>query len=179
MSPHKRADFILDTSAMRGQIVDGEIVSTTIFKDHMMPPSIATYQLTTSAVVVPDQAPVRAINPFGGARIENDPYCAVETYRGVKLRYVDDPARPGKVRVYVETPIDFRGRSSGAATTHLWPQGHDGPANQPPHLCLKAEHAPSTYEAAKGVAEQWVRGTQHYIATGEDISTALRNGKTL
>ena len=122
--------------------------------------------------------PSPAVSPFGGARIEPDVYCAVDTYKGMTLRYTEDPKRPGAVRVYVETPIDWKGRDSSAHPTHLWPAGHDGRPH-PPYLCIKEEFAPKTYSEAKQAAETWVRGTQHYIATGRDISTRIRNGETI
>lgn len=118
------------------------------------------------------------VSPFGGARVEPDVYCAVETYRGVALRFTEDPKRPGAVRVYVESPIDWKGRDSSAHPTHLWPTGHDGRPH-PPYLCIKAEHAPTSYEKAKGLAETWVRGTQHYIATGRTITDRINNGETI
>jgi len=117
-------------------------------------------------------------NPFGSARIEPDAYHAVENYRGVALRYCEDPKRPGAVRVYVESPIDWNGRSNSAHTTHLWPAGHDG-RSHPPYVCIKDEFAPKSYEDAKKGAETWVRGTQHYIATGETISERLARGETI
>lgn len=116
-------------------------------------------------------------NPFGG-RVEADAYCAIENYRGVTLRYTDDPRRPGKVRVYVETSINWGGRNSSAHISHLWPANHDG-SSHPPYLCIKEQFAPSTYEEAKKQAEAWVRGTANYLVTGEDITSALSCGKTL
>ena len=118
------------------------------------------------------------VSPFGGARIEPDVYCAVEIYRGVALRYTEDPKRPGAVRVYVESPIDWRGRSSSPHPTHLWEAGHDG-GNHPPYLCITDEFAPKTYADAKKGAEAWVRGTQHYIATGKTISERIERGETI
>ena len=122
--------------------------------------------------------PTYVTSPFGGARVEPDVYCAVETYKGVALRYTEDPKRPGAVRVYVESPIDWKGRSSSPHPTHLWEAGHDG-TSHPPYVCIKAECAPKTYEEAKKGAEAWVRGTQHYIATGQTISERIARGETI
>jgi len=178
MPPHKRSRLLDDVvPANRGQVIDGEckIVFPMIIEGATMNTNTAV----TTEVHQELGAPARALNnPYGGARIEDDPYCAAETYRGVKLRYVEDPKHDGKVRVYVESPIDFRGRSSSPVTTHLWQAGRDGNSH-PPYICFKEESAPSTYEAAKRMAEAWVRGNERYVATGEDITTALRNGKTL
>ncbi|MFP8778088.1 hypothetical protein [Hydrogenophaga sp. RWCD_12] len=121
------------------------------------------------------------VSPFGGARIEPDVYCAADNYRGVSLRYVSEHRGgewQGTVRVYVESPINYNGRNDSALVTHLWPANKDG-TSHPPYLCFKAGNAPKTYEEAKKHAETWVRGNQHYIATGRDISSRIANGETI
>lgn len=178
MSPSKMAEMS-GWDYQPGEVIDVKVRSLIV--------GGATPNLTGSCVPVQQQemsvaplkdAPQVATNPFGGARIEPDAYHAVENYRGVSLRYCEDPKRPGAVRVYVESTIDWNGRSSSAHTTHLWPAGHDGRAH-PPYICVKDEYAPKNYEAAKKGAEMWVRGTQHYIATGQTISERLARGETI
>jgi hypothetical protein len=175
MAPHKH-----DAHPFSGWATPKTEVIDVPFKIVSQPPE-SEYPVTVELIlphsVSPEQTGESA-SPFGGARIEEDAYHAIDVVDGVKLRYVEDPKRAGKVRVYIETPIDWKGRSSSAPTTHLWPANYDG-GTHPPYLCIKAEHAPSTYEAAKVQAEKWVRGTKNYIATGEDITTAINRGKSL
>lgn len=142
------------------------------------PPSSNPVHTNEHDRLINGEAVAFPVSPFGGARIEPDVYCAVETYRGVALRYTEDPKRPGAVRVYVESPIDWRGRSSSPHPTHLWEAGHDG-GNHPPYLCIKEEFSPKTYAEAKKGAEAWVRGTQHYISTGKTISERIERGETI
>lgn len=125
----------------------------------------------------PHAQPARGIKVVRAGRIEPDAYCA-EIYRNVQLRYVHDPKNAGKVRVYVESEIDWKGRNQSAHVSHLWPRNHDGNFH-PPYICFKSDFAPSTYEEAKKLAEGWVRGTERYIATGECISDQVRRLGTL
>lgn len=143
---------------------------------------LAVHAQTVGANATPanrlQHVPDRIASGHSGARVEPDVYCGTETYRGVALRYTQDPLRPGAVRVYVESPIDWKGRDSSPHPTHLWGAGHDGRPH-PPYLCIKAEFAPKSYEAAKKAAEQWIRGTEHYIASGRTISERIANGETI
>jgi len=52
---------------------------------------------------------------------------------------------------------------------HMWPAS-DG---VPPYICFKQEFAPTTYERARQLAEQWVNLTWGYITTGRTISEQI------
>lgn len=102
-------------------------------------------------------------------RVAADAYHAAERYGDFLLRYVWDPGHAGRVRVYVESHPDYRGRDHSAVAAHLWP-ARDG---IPAHICFKADYAPCTYEEAKRLAELWCDLTVRYIATGMTISDQI------
>ncbi|HEV2864313.1 MAG TPA: hypothetical protein VGX48_25165 [Pyrinomonadaceae bacterium] len=85
-----------------------------------------------------------------------------EYYRGFAFRYCYDVDNPGKIRIYIESQPSYRGRDTDCHSTHRLYSG----GGAPPHICLKPEAMPSTYEEAEELAHRWARATENYIRTG-------------